>query len=362
MDNARKAWDDHVINYNYDLAVVIGRFQPFHNGHLALINEAKKVAKRTLILIGSSHIARNIKNPFTYMERVEMIRSACDDFNKEHQDDGLLFGSLKDDLYSDQEWIASVQSAVNSALYVAKVEGGSVVLVGHHKDDSSYYLDMFPAFKSHEVAPAHTMHSTTIRDVMFGMKMIPADTMPQEVEKFVKGWMGGPNYKEPFFSLCEEYNFIEEYKTQWVNAPFVPIFSTTDAVVLCQGHVLLVKRRANPGKGLWALPGGFLAPDESIQTSMLRELDEETRIKIPKSLLEAYIKDRRVFDHPDRSLRGRTITTAFLIVLPDKKLPKVRGSDDAEKAKWFPLSKFYGMTDVMYEDHHSIVSYMINRA
>lgn len=358
MDNAKRAWDDHVINYNYDLAVVIGRFQPFHNGHLALINEARKIAKHTLILIGSSGIARNIKNPFTSMERANMIHMATGKQDRET----IEFGYLKDDLYSDQEWVATVQTEITNALNHFNVNDGSVVLVGHHKDDSSYYLDMFPAFKSHEVAPAHTMHSTTIRDVMFGMKMIPADTMPPEVEKFVKEWMGGPNYKDHFFSLCEEYKFIEDYKTQWVNAPFVPIFSTTDAVVLCQGHVLLVKRRANPGKGLWALPGGFLAPDESIQTSMLRELDEETRIKIPKNLLEAYIKDRRTFDHPDRSLRGRTITTAFLIVLPDKKLPRVRGSDDAEKAKWFPLSKFYGMTDVMYEDHHSIVSYMINRA
>ena len=96
---------------------------------------------------------------------------------------------------------------------------------------------------------------------------------------------------------------------------------------------------------------------------MIRELIEETRIKIDHRILRANIRNVQVFDAPDRSLRGRTITHAGLIVLNEPKLPQVRGSDDAEKAKWIPISQLYtnDMRMKMYEDHWSIASYMINR-
>ena len=58
--------------------------------------------------------------------------------------------------------------------------------------------------------------------------------------------------------LVEEQAYIKRYKDIWADAPYAPTFVTTDAVVIQSGHVLLVKRRTAPGKGLWALPGGFL--------------------------------------------------------------------------------------------------------
>ena len=368
MNKPHKGWSDHDIGPLYDLAVIIGRFQPFHNGHLALINQARKIAKHTLILIGSSRIARNIKNLFTYDERVKMIGAALgskpEDFNfldNESTPRTIMFGSLVDDLYSDQEWLATVQHEVNKALIGRHLPDGKVVLVGHHKDDSSYYLDMFPTFDMYEVPNTETLHSTVIRDILFGQGHIPADAMPDGVVDFLKQWRIH-NYAT-YQNLREEHDFIRDYKLRWLNAPFAPVFSTTDAVVICQGHILMIKRRMAPGKGLWALPGGFLGINESIEESMLRELDEETRIKIPKEIVRASIKGSHVFDHPERSLRGRTITHAFLIVLNNTTgLPKVRGSDDAERAKWIPISKFYSMSDQMYEDHYSIASYMINSA
>ena len=287
MNRAVKPWSDHETETFYDLAVIIGRFQPLHNGHLALIEKASKIATKTLILVGSSKIARNIKNPFTYDERVEMIYAATGN----NQD--ISCAPIVDDLYNDQQWVATVQSAVD-----AHSNGGSVVIVGHHKDDSSYYLDMFPAFGFYEVPNTETLHSTVIRDILFGQGHIPADAMPDSVTNFIKSWRID-NYAT-YQNLRDEHRFIQEYKQQWSHAPFPPVFSTTDAVVICQGHVLMIKRRSAPGKGLWALPGGFLGINESIEDSMLRELDEETRIKISKDLLRASIKGSHVFDHPDR--------------------------------------------------------------
>ena len=123
--------------------------------------------------------------------------------------------------------------------------------------------------------------------------------------------------------------------------------------------MLLVKRKHAPGIGLWALPGGFLQPDETRVYGMLRELKEETKIKVPGPVLMGSIKSQKTFDHPHRSTRGRTITTAFFIDLGfSEKLPKVHGSDDAEKAVWVPF-KDVDRTKMM-EDHFHIIDTFIS--
>jgi len=344
-------WSDKdVPARQYDLAVIIGRFQPFHNAHEKLVVEARKHSDNVLVLIGSSLIARNIKNPFTYDERSAMLP------------EGIMSAPLVDDLYNDQQWVATVQQEIENELenIYGTAVGNTVCIIGHHKDDSSYYLDMFPNYDVIEVPNFDTLDSTTIRDILFGNKMVPADVMPERVKKFIDAWR--QDNAALYNALCEEHKFLKDYKQMWSNAPFQPVFVTTDAVVICNGHILLIKRRMAPGKGLWALAGGFLGPNEKIEDSMLRELEEETRIRVHGDVLRACIKGSQVFDHPNRSERGRTITHAYLIVLHERNLPKVRGSDDAERAKWVPLSKFYTMTAEMYEDHYSIASKMINRA
>jgi bifunctional NMN adenylyltransferase/nudix hydrolase len=135
---------------------------------------------------------------------------------------------------------------------------------------------------------------------------------------------------------------------------------TVDAIVVQSGHVLLVKRGAMPGKGLWAMPGGFINHDERINDAVIRELREETGIKIPDKVLKGCIVEKDVFDDPNRSSRGRTITHAFLIHLsPDISLPKVKGGDDAAKAKWVPISNL--KQEDFFEDHYHVLQNMIGR-
>ena len=59
---------------SHDVAVYVGRFQPFHNGHLALLRHALSVAPQGILVIGSAHQARTPKNPFSWQERAEMVR------------------------------------------------------------------------------------------------------------------------------------------------------------------------------------------------------------------------------------------------------------------------------------------------
>jgi bifunctional NMN adenylyltransferase/nudix hydrolase len=156
-------------------------------------------------------------------------------------------------------------------------------------------------------------------------------------------------------NILNEYNMIKSYKKSWEAAPYPPTFVTTDAVVIQSGYVLMVKRKFAPGKGLWALPGGFLEQSETLIDGMIRELREETKLKVPVPVIKGSIKQQKQFDKPDRSSRGRTITTAFLVDLGYGELPKVKGTDDAEKAKWIPLGEVD--REKCFEDHFSIISH-----
>jgi bifunctional NMN adenylyltransferase/nudix hydrolase len=198
--------------------------------------------------------------------------------------------------------------------------------------------------------------------VFFGNRATLRETplLPKQVKEFLLEWeVQNPEILE---NLCEEYHFLKKYRAKFKELEFPPIFVTVDAVVINNGHILLVKRRSAPGKGLWALPGGFLNQSEKIRHAIIRELIEETRIDVHPNLLKSALKGIEPFDAPNRSLRGRTITHAGLIVLNYKDNPRVKGSDDAEKAKWFTINEFYQMTEQMFEDHHSIGQFMINRA
>jgi bifunctional NMN adenylyltransferase/nudix hydrolase len=347
-----KSWKNNEVNYDLDLAVIIGRFQPLHKAHLKLLEKASLISSNSLVLIGSSFIARNVKNPFTYQEREQMVKFIYPDFSVR---------PIVDDLYNDQRWVGEVQAAVEQELESLGLnpKTAKVGLVGYFKDESSYYLNMFPRYQLVEIVDkVESLDGTDIRRNLFGYGVIFG--VDQQIEEFLQNWRN--KNSEIYQDLCNEFKFLGEYKSQFSSMKFPPVFVTADAVVINKGHILLVRRRSHPGKGLWALPGGFLNQHETIENAILRELIEETKIKVSPLILKASLKGTHVFDSPYRSLRGRTITHAGLVVLNTPELPHVKGSDDAEKANWFPISEFYAMSENLFEDHHSIGQYMINRA
>lgn len=341
----------------FDYAVFIGRFQPYHLGHRAVIQRAQSLASRkVIVLIGSANQARNIKNPFSYNERLQMIKK--DDFLGGLPQ--IAYAPLEDFKYNDLKWIEQVQSSVQ---HIIQLDGWTdyppkVAIIGLDKDSSTQYLKWFPEWTNVDVpqfdAP-ESLDATSIREILFKGKsnrfasgVLPESSMSALVKLQQEPW---------FADLVNEYNFVEMYKKQWAAAPYPPTFVTVDAVVFQQGHVLLVKRGANPGKGLWALPGGFVNQNERIEDAVLRELREETGLKVPEPVLRGSIFATHVFDYPDRSLRGRTITHAYGIRLSSTgSLPKVKGGDDAEKAKWVSLCDI--KRSELFEDHFDILEWM----
>lgn len=110
-------------------------------------------------------------------------------------------------------------------------------------------------------------------------------------------------------------------------------------------HVLLIRRAAPPFKGRWAIPGGFVDPDESLDEAARRELQEET------DLSDVYVEQLYTFGDPKRDPRGRVVTVAYFALVPEDVL--AHAGDDAAEADWYPIDQ---LPDLAF-DHADIVGY-----
>jgi bifunctional NMN adenylyltransferase/nudix hydrolase len=337
------------MNKKYHTLVLIGRFQPFHSAHLEIVKRATALCEQLIIITGSAKQPRTYKNPFTSAERAGMIKSATRGLNMQ-----IYIEPNIDTIYNDQAWAVRIQGIVSKYAVLGTKTG----IIGHKKDDSSFYLDMFPQWGYENVELIEFLSAVDIRDLYFkrdvNMKFIKG-VVPETVFDFLDEFRHYAEYEQ----IIREREFVATYKKQYASLPYPPIFSTADAVVIQSGHVLMIRRRAEPGKGLWALPGGYVnaATDKSVEDAAIRELREETQIKVPAPVLRGSIVRSKVFDAVDRSPRGRIITHAFHIQLPDGELPKVKGSDDAEKARWVPIAEV--RSEECFEDHFEIISHFV---
>lgn len=354
-------------NNSYDFLVFIGRFQPFHLGHQRVIEQALNKAHKLILLIGSAHRPRCTRNPWSFEEREQMIRTTL----SAEDNPRVIIAPLMDAMYNDDFWISTIQKCVSgiiAAHHAQPHREPAVGLIGHRKDHTSYYLKLFPQWDSINVDSAGVISATQVRHAIFcadqghgedkpsSVAALVGDLVPVEVLNYLNQFVRN----ETFTQLRAEFDFIQNYRAAWDDAPYTPVFVTVDAVVVQSAHVLLVERGARPGKGQWALPGGFINSGESLRAACLRELKEETRLKIPMPVLNGNIQSQTVFDDPHRSKRGRTITHAFFIHLPaETALPKVKGSDDAKKAFWVPLAELNPVH--MYEDHYFIIQRMVGQ-
>jgi 8-oxo-dGTP diphosphatase len=140
-----------------------------------------------------------------------------------------------------------------------------------------------------------------------------------------------------------------------------PLFAVTADVVALSIRdddlvVLLVRRRRPPYKGRLALPGGFVGIEESVEEAARRELVEETGV----DLADAHLEQLATYGEPKRDPRMRTVTVAWLAIVPDAREPTA--GSDAASALWLPVTEVVGRPRRLAFDHHQILTDGLARA
>jgi 8-oxo-dGTP diphosphatase len=139
-----------------------------------------------------------------------------------------------------------------------------------------------------------------------------------------------------------------------------PFAVTVDIVLLtiCDDRLcaLVVRRGSPPFEGRLALPGGFVEVDENLETAAIRELAEETNVRMDAVHLEQLAS----YGEPDRDPRMRTVSVAWLAIAPD--LPDPSAGTDAADAQWVPVEELLDHHEVLAFDHRRILAHGVERA
>jgi len=306
--------------------IFIGRFQPVHQGHVHALGIAASQVDQLYILVGSANQCRSIRNPWTFQERSSMLRA------KLHASRITNFEviPLNDYRYSNTQWMSDVRATAEH------YDMGTPTLFGHMKEGNDY-LTWFPDWKFKSIEAEYAVDATGIRNRMFDLK---DPDMPATVQ--------------------DDWAFYQKEKVTFANYPFPETlnFNCSDAILECQGHVLLIQRKFAPGRGAWALPGGFRNQRETFLDCAIRELIEETNVRVPEKVLRGSIVKTELFDDPSRSFGIPRNTMAVYMRInpnPDFSLPRANGADDAALCKWVPLTDALNTIE-MYDDHKDILS------
>lgn len=340
----------------YDYGVFIGRFQIPHHGHFYAIKEALTKCNTLIIGFGSANIRRSLKNPFSVEQRASFIENCgIPEITKAFMQGRIQYVGIEDSWYSDQWWVEHVQRQIKSKRLQLHVRNNgplttepTIALIAPRKDETSYYLDLFPQWEELVIKPEKEYAATLCREAYYEYgphnKIVENLLYEYTTEGVINALKFIPSAVHR--DLQDRWTFVREYKQQWGEGPFY----TADPLVIKAGHILLVKRGGQPDIGSWAMPGGFLNKGEDPLDAAVRECKEETGLVIrPMDYL--YPSDYRLFGDKGRDERGDIRSHVYLFQLTEGgPLPEVKGDDDAAHAEWVPLVDL--RADNMFADHY----------
>jgi 8-oxo-dGTP diphosphatase len=140
-------------------------------------------------------------------------------------------------------------------------------------------------------------------------------------------------------------NYSYDYPRPAVSADIAVLRKTGQSL-----EILLIQRKNPPFQGMWALPGGFMEIDETLEETAARELREETGLK------DVELKQLQIFSQVDRDPRTRVVTVVFYGMVSHEN-SFAKGGDDAEKADWFEINNLPSLGF----DHSQIIRQLLER-
>lgn len=173
--------------YTFDYLVFIGRFQPFHLAHMQTIEIALQQSQNVILALGSAQSERNIKNPFLASEREQMILS-----NFSEQDQQRIHFVHVVDVYNDEKWVKQVKDLVNAVVQ----PNAKVGLIGHFKDESSYYLRLFPEWQMVELDSLKDSISATPMREAYYRGEIQTEFFPEGTIQFLSEFQKSAMYQQ----------------------------------------------------------------------------------------------------------------------------------------------------------------------
>lgn len=312
------------------IGVLIGRFQPLHSGHVGIIKQAMKQCDQLLILVGSANLGYSPRNPWSFIQRKQMLNTALDLPNP-----AVKIYPINDYFLNDNQWRYEVRNVISIHCEQHQFESPNIKLFGHMKE-GNFYLKMFPEFESVFLESETKIDGTTLRQ-----------------------WY---HQTDPTYPAKLDCDYYESETDTFANYPYPETlnFNCSDVVLEYMNKILLIQRSKAPGIGLWALPGGFKNGNESFVDAGIRELIEETGIKIRPDILRQCIVSTNMIDKPGRTPGIARNTMCIHIILntldaPELELDITVDPDQAvSNAKWVNI---YDALDnyKMFHHHESII-------
>lgn len=336
--------------WQFDAAVLVGRYQPFLDSDLKALLHALELAQRVFVVIEASHEGRSPKTPWTWRERAECILSSVASSQR-----GRIEVMPVREYYDDTRLVEYVERRVEQSLLDAGAESLRITEVGPAVLHRRGRLK-FGSWTTSAVPELEPVDGRSLLESYFAPDgKIETAELPSSSQQLLERFATTTHYA----ALAEEWRTLQDYRAAWQIAPYPPVFVTVDAVVACRGCVLLIRRKRAPGKGFLALPGGFIEQNETALQSALRELEEETQLSLASGGVAYSLLGSAVFDHPARSQRGRTISHAFHLDLGQAAMPEVRAADDAASVKWVSIERLSLLEEEFFDDHFHILEHFL---
>lgn len=374
-------------SYEYDAGLYNGRFHIVTEAHRQIALAMRRRSRVRIVNTGSINRSRDLRNTFTYAERLAMWRGAL----TEEEREGFVFIG-QEDRGNGKIWASEVQTKVDGVLHAnglipTAATHPRVMIIGHRKDASSSYLDDFPTYDLVEERNiGDNLSASAIRAEMFAVAgSTHAEAwfetlkgrVPEGVFPVIRAFMDTPTYGD----LVEEARIADVREREWAvrrtaDGPGIPHavnFNVSTAFVTQGNSVLLQRRRSYPGKNLWTLPGGFIAQHERVLDSAVRHTIASTRIDVSETTLRNALVDDFYEDDPWRSSSGRTI--AFVHAFELKPVPVGRTSEERRRSValpalrggsrdelgWFTFDEVVQMRDQLFEDGAIVIEKALQR-
>lgn len=327
------------------LAVYIGRFQPLHKGHLSSIHKALAENDKLLILVGSTNVLPNFKNPFTFEQRLALLTEETKEFG-----DRVIIKGIKD-ADSDDEWVQDVVSRV----LTIEENPAEVALYCHPKDEQWYRTNLlYPV----ETVDMIKVSATEVREQWYTDGYIDTNVLPASSVALLT------NHPDERRLAREHEVTTREFRRKVQGHPFGnPVEPVTFALIVQNNKVLVGKRKGARGNGQYGLPGGFIDADESTMDAVLRETKEELSVDL-KDLCNqglAVCLAQAVSENLD-DLGVRTLGINYVFVVkPDVALEPKVDMEETDDYKWVPLMDIAEERFLLFYNHNRIVRQLLSK-